>query len=214
MSALTPMKNDYLDLLDFRRQVLDLYDAVRQRSSDDPAHAWALWRERRDELFRSHPQTAIAPDSLPDFEGLSYFSYDPALRFMARVMTVEAPSPEEISTSTDQTMSFFKIGFVDLPVGRLQLYWLKDYGGGIFIPFKDETSGEATYGGGRYLLDTAKGADLGSDHDGALILDFNFAYNPSCHYDPRWSCPLSPPANRLDMRIEAGEKVFEALVEA
>ena len=209
MSASPPMHNDYLDLLDFRRQILGLYQNVRERSVEDPMVAWSHWREQRDRLFGSHPQTAIAPDRLAGFKGLSYFSYNPALRFTAKVMTIEAPSPEEISTSTDQKMSFFRIGFVDLPVGRLQLYWLKDYGGGIFIPFRDETSGETTYGGGRYLLDTAKGADLGSDREAALILDFNFAYNPSCHYDPRWSCPLSPPANRLDARIEAGEKLFE-----
>jgi uncharacterized protein (DUF1684 family) len=83
----------------------------------------------------------------------------------------------------------------------LDLYWLETYGGGVFIPFRDGTSGHETYGAGRYLLDTVKGSDLG----GELILDFNFAYNPSCAWDDRWACPLTPPANRLPFRVETGE---------
>jgi len=78
---------------------------------------------------------------------------------------------------------------------------------GLFLPFGDTTNGTTTYGGGRYLLDTAKGADLGGD-DGGLVLDFNFAYNPSCAYDPRWVCPLAPPGNRLPVGVEAGERVL------
>ena len=75
----------------------------------------------------------------------------------------------------------------------LELYWLEGYGGGLFVPFADATSGRETYGAGRYLLDTVKGADLGQ-RGGRLVLDFNFAYQPSCAYDPRWTCPLTPPA--------------------
>ena len=66
--------------------------------------------------------------------------------------------------------------------------------------------GTTTYGGGRYLLDTVKGADLGTE-DGRLVLDFNYAYNPSCAYDPSWACPLAPPGNRLAIAVEAGERV-------
>ena len=87
---------------------------------------------------------------------------------------------------------------------RLALYWLEAYGGGVFLPFRDSTSGSETYGAGRYLLDTVKGADLGEEK-GRLVLDFNFAYNPSCSYDPRWACPLAPPENRLPVPIRAGE---------
>ncbi len=88
----------------------------------------------------------------------------------------------------------------------MDLYWLEGYAGGLFVPFADATSGATTYGAGRYLLDTVKGADLGT-RDGRLVLDFNFAYNPSCSYDPRWSCPLAPPGNRLTVAITAGERV-------
>ena len=87
----------------------------------------------------------------------------------------------------------------------LDLYWLDGYGGGIFLSFADATSGRETYGACRYLLDTVKGADLGEE-GGRLVLDFNFAYNPSCAYDPRWVCPLAPPGNRLAVPIRAGER--------
>jgi len=88
---------------------------------------------------------------------------------------------------------------------RLEVQWLEGYGGGVFLSFRDTTSGEETYGGGRYLYDTVKGADLGDD-GGRLVLDFNFAYNPSCAYDPSWVCPLAPAANRLAVAVGAGER--------
>jgi uncharacterized protein len=87
---------------------------------------------------------------------------------------------------------------------RLGVYWFDDYAGGIFIPFRDATNGDETYGGGRYLWDSAKGADLGLE-DSRLVLDFNYAYHPSCVYDARWSCPLAPVENRLDVPVRAGE---------
>ena len=110
----------------------------------------------------------------------------------------------QISADTRSDGSF---SAVDLPIGSLEVFWLDAYGGGVFLPFRDLTSGKTTYGGGRYLLDTAKGADLGGD-GGTLRLDFNFAYHPSCHYDPQLVCPLAPPANRLAVAIEAGELTY------
>jgi hypothetical protein len=112
--------------------------------------------------------------------------------------------------SVGQPIAFERVGWLDIPfesgVRRLALFWLPEYSGGFFLPFRDATNGAATYGGGRYLIDSAKGADLGGDPArGTVILDFNFAYHPSCAFDPRWSCPLSPPENRLAMEVRAGE---------
>ena len=90
----------------------------------------------------------------------------------------------------------------------LAVYWLRGYAGGLFLPFRDATNGTATYGAGRYLVDAAKSADLGADDTtGELIIDANFAYQPSCAFDPRWACPLAPPENRLDLAVEAGERL-------
>jgi uncharacterized protein (DUF1684 family) len=197
---------DELDLLDWKRRVFDLYADIR--AGDDPKHAWRLWRDTRDELFRSHPQTPLPPGERAAFSGLSYFDYDPALRVLA---DVEPASREQrdIATSGGQPYSFTRFGRAVFSVHdqgqSLDLYWLDGYGGGVYLCFADATCGEETYSAGRYLLDTVKGSDLGSE-DGKLVLDFNFAYNPSCSYDPRWVCPLAPPGNRLAAAIRGGER--------
>jgi len=193
-----------LELLDWRRRIFSLYAEVR---AGEPAVGHARWRAVRDELFRSHPQSPLDVEGRRFFSGLRYFEYDPALRFAAPV----DPRPGErveIQTSTGEAMAMRRFGVVDLPVGRLEVYWIDVYGGGVFIPFRDATSGTTTYGGGRYLLDTIKGADLGSTEAGALVLDFNFAYHPSCHYHHRWSCPLAPRESHLTVPIEAGEMAY------
>ncbi len=118
----------------------------------------------------------------------------------------------ELPISTGPPLRFEPIGRLEVPFegGRrsLTLFWLPEYAGGLFLPFRDATNGRETYGGGRYLLDTAKGADLGGDpRRQTVVVDFNFAYQPSCAFDPRWSCPLSPLENRLDIEIAAGERL-------
>jgi uncharacterized protein len=196
---------DTMALLDWKRRVFALYEAVRTM---EPQDAWALWRETRDELFRSHPQSPLPPESRAGFEGLEYWPYDPEARVFAELEDVEAP-PQPIETSGVEPMLFkpFARAWFALRGERLSLeaHWLTGYGGGVFLPLRDATSGKESYGGGRYVLDTVKGADLGEE-DGRLVLDFNFAYNPSCSYDPSWVCPLAPPANRLAVAVEAGEK--------
>jgi len=198
---------ELLDLLDWKRRVFELYAVVR-RSSDVP-DAWGHWREVRTELFRTHAQSPLPPDRRETLDGVSYFEYDPRMRVLAEVR----PSEREtlaIGTSHPRSIDFTHFGdaFFELD-GRslaLELYWLEGYGGGLFLPFADTTSGYETYGGGRYLLDTVKGADLGTE-DGRLVLDFNFAYNPSCAYDSSWLCPLAPPRNRLPVAVRAGERL-------
>ncbi len=109
-------------------------------------------------------------------------------------------------------MAFRRFGAVTIPLAggprRLEIYWMEGYAGGLFLPYRDATNGSETYGAGRYLLDAAKSADLGGDRDaGTLVLDFNFAFQPSCAFDPKWACPLAPPSNRLDVPIRAGERL-------
>ncbi|MGH2498659.1 MAG: DUF1684 domain-containing protein [Candidatus Limnocylindria bacterium] len=200
----------HLELLDYRRRVHHLYARVRELSASDAAAAHRLWRTERDALFRDHPQSAFDDDERRAFTGLRYFPYDPRFRFTAAVRTDVEAERFEVNTSDGATMALKRFGAVELPVGRLALYWIDVYGGGVFLSFRDRTSGTETYGGGRYLLDTVKGADLGSTAPGALILDFNFAYHPSCHYDDVWSCPLAPRENWLSERIEAGERSYAA----
>jgi uncharacterized protein len=200
------MPTDHLTLADWRRRVSELYAQVRRES--DARVAWDQWRKERDEMFGEHPQSPLPSTARERFRGLSYFDYDPAARVLATLQPAE-PQRLEIPTSNDGTMAFDRIGTAhfDWKGNELHLdcFWLDAYSGGLFLSFRDSTSGSETYGAGRYLLDSAKGADLGTDGD-RLILDFNFSYNPSCSYDPRWVCPLAPPANRLSVAVRAGER--------
>jgi hypothetical protein len=178
-------------LLDWRRRVFALYAEVR--ASGDPERAWQRWCDVRAELYRDHPQS-------PRRGGEPrYFPYDPAWRFEARI---EPAEPEPIELNGFPFTRFARTRLT--AAASLDLYWLETYGGGVFLPFRDATSGGETYGAGRYLLDTVKGADLGGT-DTTLVVDFNFAYNPSCAWDDAWACPLSPPANRLAFEVAAGE---------
>jgi uncharacterized protein (DUF1684 family) len=114
-----------------------------------------------------------------------------------------------VETGADGITRLRNIGRIELPSpveSSVGVWWLEQYGGGVFVPVRDGTAGATTYGGGRYLLDTAKGADLGG-HDGRLVIDLNFLYHPSCRYDSSWECPLAPPENTIDADIRAGERL-------
>jgi uncharacterized protein (DUF1684 family) len=193
-----------LTLLDWRRRVGALYAAAR--SATDPESGWRTWRDGRDELFATHPDSPLDPAARQAFRGLPFAPYDPALRFDA----VLEPAPAQrldMPTADDGVVSLDRIGTVSLGErGPLDVWWLGGYGGGVFLPLRDGSAGTTTYGGGRYLLDTVKGADLGSDGD-RLVVDLNFAYHPSCTYDPRWSCPLAPEGDRIPTVVHAGEQL-------
>ena len=193
---------DELSLLDWKRRIFELYAEVR--ADGDPRRAWQHWRDTRDDLFANHPQSPLTPEQRTSFAGLPYFDYDPALRVLADTEPAERVQ-REIATSGEHPYSFTRFACAAFDERALDLYWLDGYGGGVYLCFADATSGTETYGAGRYLLDPVKGSDLGTD-GGKLVLDFNFAYNPSCSYDPRWVCPLAPPGNRLAAPVRGGER--------
>lgn len=200
-----------LELLDYKRQVAELYAAVR--SKGDSEKAWNEWRAARDRLFAEHPQSALLESERGVDGRLDYFSYGPSFRTSAELEAAPIAT-YEVPASDGGTMTFSRVATAHFTLHgaphTLDCFWLEGYGGGLFLPFKDATSGKRTYGGGRYLLDTVKGADLGmspsSGSEDQLLLDFNFAYNPSCSYNPKWACPLSPPSNTLSVEVSAGEK--------
>jgi uncharacterized protein (DUF1684 family) len=196
---------DLLDLWDYRRRVDDMYRDVRREGSG--AETRDRWAAARDLLFATHPQTPI--EDVASFAGIPYHPYDPDWRVIGAFVATgeDATSLDHSDTGRTRFVTIGEVGFtVAGHEASLQVLWLDAYGGGIFLPFRDETNGETTYGGGRYLLDTVKGADLGHDGDD-IVLDFNYAYHPSCVYSHRWSCPLAPPANRLPFAVEAGERL-------
>ena len=194
-----------MTLLDWRRRVGAMYAEVRASAERDPVGTIARFRLERDRLFRDHPESPLASEARGGFPGVPYWPYDPALRFAADIEALPA-EPITATSLSGEAFRLERIGRVRLPIGELEVYWIAVYGGGVLIPFRDATSGTETYGAGRYLLDTVKGADLGGSGD-RLVLDFNYAYHPSCAYDPKWSCPLAPPANRLEVPVMAGERL-------
>jgi uncharacterized protein (DUF1684 family) len=202
-----------LELADWRRRVSALYAAVRAEA--DPATGHARWRAGRDALFLEHPQSPLPPGSPLRETGLPCWPYDPDLRFEVPL----APVPEgtrtlELPSGETGSTLLRAVGTVELPepVGAsVTVWWLEQYAGGLFLPLRDGTAGDrvptaGSYGGGRYLLDTAKGADLGAS-EGRLVVDLNFLYHPSCRYDDAWLCPLAPPENSVTARVEAGERM-------
>lgn len=198
-----------LTLLAWRRSVQSLYAQVR--AAADPVAGHELWRAGRDELLRAHPDSPLPPAARAGFAGARVAAYDPAYRHVVAVDTAVEPRQLAVPTATDGVVPFDRVGVLHLPgLGDLDVWWLGSYGGGLFVPVKDALAGRSTYGGGRYLLDTAKGADLGGDIDlrtgrGQLVVDLNFAYHPSCAYDPTWVCPLAPPGNVLPAKVPVGE---------
>ena len=199
-------------MLDWRRRVHGIYAQVR--AARDPIEAHQQWRSARDELFAGHAATPLLAGDRAAFRGLRTFPYDPGLRFVAEVDSDVRPERREVVTGTDGVVPLRRIGVVRLPrLGSLDVWWVESYGGGLFVPVKDALAGGETYGGGRYLLDTVKGADLGGEVDpdtgrGTLVADLNFAYNPSCAYDPAWACPLAGAGNTLPVAVRAGETAY------
>ncbi|NBC96966.1 MAG: DUF1684 domain-containing protein [Deinococcus-Thermus bacterium] len=195
------------DLLDYRRRVAALYGDVRDGAGTREQRC-RRFRAEKDRLFREHPASPIDASRRGEFAGLAYAPYGPHWRVVARVEPDASSGALEIDAGEDGVLSLRRVGRLGFELDgarhRLTAFWLEGYGGGLFVPFRDRTSGRGSYGGGRYLLDTVKHADLGSEA-GGLVLDFNYAYAPSCAHDPRWACPLAPPENALDVELRAGE---------
>lgn len=236
MADLNVSAPTWLDLYDYRARTARLYRerdaALRTREADEMV--WGRWRAGRDALFAAHPQSALDAEARRDFSSLRYFPYNPALRVEAQLEVVDDDATSTLPSSAAMQAAeashpstlFRRAGQLSFTLdgtpGHLIVYWIDVYGGGLFLPFRDATSGSETYGGGRYLCDTVKGsaflrldADTPGDGEqalgyagGLILLDFNYAYNPSCAYDARWACPLAPAENRLPVAIRAGELAF------
>jgi uncharacterized protein (DUF1684 family) len=211
--------SEYLDLYDYRCRVVDMY-RKRMRATLAGGNADTVlqrFREARDELFAKHPQSALDEEQKRSFHGLRYFPYNPAMCVVADIDTNVEPVQLTVAMNAEESMTMTTVGrlrfAIEGEVVALSLYWLNIYGGGLFLPFRDTTSPAESYGGGRYLFDTIKGSDFlaspGASGIERILLDFNYAYNPSCAYNDRWVCPLAPFENRMRVPIRAGEMKFK-----
>jgi uncharacterized protein len=204
--VVTPDPVALLDLVDWRRRVGDLY------RTGEPV-ALEKFREGRDRLFKAHPQSPIEPEERASFTGLHYFAHDPAFRVPARIQAADGSELLIDTGGEDGAVRYRRAGKLVFRLAgepcELTVLSLVQYAGGLFVPFKDATAPRQTYGAGRYLFDTAKDTDglvleitTGSPD---VVIDFNYAYNASCAYSPRWACPLAPPENFLRVPVTAGE---------
>jgi uncharacterized protein (DUF1684 family) len=171
------------------------------------------YRADKDDYFRSGHGSPVPPGERATFTGIPYFAVDES--YVVEDLALEPydgdePVRFEIPTTDGRLRPAERAGVFRFELAgrpqRLTAYRMAgadgEAGETLFVPFLDATSGTETYGAGRYL-------DLEPDDDGTWTLDFNLAYHPSCVYDPRFSCPLTPAENRLDLRVEAGERLAD-----
>lgn len=160
------------------------------------------YRKEKDEFFARHPESPLTRHQKQNFKGLDYFPENPALRLDVEVEIFPNQPEIEMQTSTGEVQTYRRFGqfhfVVDGEEVSLVIY-VNQYG--YFLPFSDALAGQETYPAGRYLEPEPL-------PDGRFRVDFNLAYNPYCAYNDRWSCPLTPPENRLKVPIRAGEKVY------
>ena len=226
MEGNTVTSPTWLDLYDYRNCVAAMY---RERTSaliagDDGLDVAMRFRTKKDSLFTNHPQSPMSSEERQTFQGLSYFPYDPAFSVEAILEPAEDSDEIPFETGASHTSLLKRAGKVTFTLAgvdvHLTVFWIDVYGGGLFLPFRDTTCPEESYGGGRYLFDTVKGSDFLSAPGepgvastqgylgGRILLDFNYAYNPSCAYDVRWICPLAPRENWLHAAVSAGERKY------
>lgn len=225
-SAHAAIAPTWLDLYDWRERVAAMYRErnAALKAGAAPELVLQRFRAAKDALFASHPQSPLSPAERAAFAGMRYFDYDPAMRVEAVLTPDESEETVEVPGSDTHAMPLRRAARLDFTLAgtpaQLLIYWIDVYGGGLFLPFRDATCPNESYGGGRYLFDTVKGSVFEHANDtplapntmgyagGRVILDFNYAYNPSCVFDVRWICPLAPRENWLTLPIRAGERDF------
>ena len=161
------------------------------------------FRKAKDQFFRYDHHSPLAHEQQHQFEGLNYFPENPSLRIPVSVEVFPENQEVTIQTSTGDVQTYQRYGrfefTIDNKTAALTIY---SSGEDYFLPFVDGLAGKETYGAGRYLDPISLGNDK-------FLIDFNYAYNPYCAYNERWSCPLTPAENRITVPLYAGEKIFE-----
>lgn len=184
--------------------VVALFDATAQNSKEEILSA----RIEKEAHIRDTTHGILKPSELIEFNGLSYFDFDSTYQIKGTFIK-DKGKVFKMPTSTTREPKYRRYGYFEFEINgtscRLEVYQNialkkeKEYRKHLFIPFRDKTSSNETYGGGRYI-------DASIPKGDQMIIDFNEAYNPYCAYSHRFSCPIPPEANTLNVSINAGEK--------
>lgn len=189
--------------------VVIMYSLQGGESREDYVERIQEEREKTERFLQGSEESPFAPDSIP-FEGLQHYPVDPNYRVKARLEPIQQQKLLTLPTTTGQEEKYIRYGYAEFNLNGKENRLLvlqpleSEEPQQLFIAFADETSGEETYGGGRYL-NVEMPARAGQK---TLELDFNLAYNPYCAYNPTYSCPLPPKENVLTIPIRAGEKIY------
>ncbi len=163
------------------------------------------------DFFGDSIKSPLTKEDYPGFEELDYFPVNKEYRVEAEFIRTPDEEPFEMPTTTDRRPVYLKYGEakfemkgekVQLDLFQSQKYAKSpSYDGHLFLPFSDLTSGKESYGGGRFI-------DLKIPPGDTIVIDFNKAYNPYCAYNPKYSCPIPPPQNHINLEIRAGVKAY------
>jgi hypothetical protein len=165
------------------------------------------FRKDKDEFYKNDQHSPLTHEQKHVFAGLNYFPENPDLKL--EVTVEEFPEKQTIimQTSTGSIQEYQRFGRFHFSVdGQQAALTIYENDHEYFLPFADALAGKETYGAGRYL-------EPNRVHNGKFLIDFNYAYNPYCAYNPRWSCPIPPAENRIKVPIRAGEKLFNLIDE-
>jgi uncharacterized protein (DUF1684 family) len=172
-----------------------------EHDEHDEEHELEHYRMAVDEFMRNHPQSPLGHEQQHGFPGLSYYPFNPAMHMHLPLDTDVSDEPVTMQTSTGDNRIYHRAGKIHFEVDNqpAELTIYQDEEGDLFLPMRDATSGNETYGAGRYL-------EPGLVDDKTVHVDFNYLYNPYCAYNEAYSCPLPPMENWIRVPIQAGEK--------
>ncbi len=161
--------------------------------------------------FKDASKSPLKDKDRKNFTGLDFFKTDSSYVVMAEFQKLEGEKPFQMKTTTDRLPVYVKYGIITFKLKgqphQLTVYQNQDlitdegYEDYLFLPFLDDTNGDSTYGGGRYI-------DLRIPENGTMVIDFNKAYNPYCAYNEKYSCPIVPISNYIAVAVQAGVKAF------
>ncbi|WP_343329253.1 DUF1684 domain-containing protein [Polaribacter staleyi] len=180
-----------------------------------PLMGKTVYQQELNASYKDASKSPLKKKDLRNFNGLEFFTVDSTFIVNAKFTKTENAPTFKMATTTDRKPLYKEYGLLDFTLNgkncKLTIYQSQDdlrdekYKDYLFLPFTDDTSGNESYGGGRYM--DVMTTDIKPDN--TVVLNFNNTYNPYCAYNDKYSCPLTPRKNHLDLEIKAGVKAFK-----